>query len=287
MKLVPVSASRAFGNAVLKTKKNSPSILFGVGVVGILSSTVLACRATLKLEPVLDDINKDVEKVKSKTYLEHDSERGKELFYAYVRAAKKLGVLYGPSVGVGIVSITALTKSHSQLKQRNAALTAAYTGLAQAFEDYRSRVRDAVGEEKENDIYLAVKEAEIDVDGKKKKVKGIDSLPPNAFWFNKQTSWNWEPDPGRNKWFLEQQERFWNQKLHVKGHVILNEVLDALGLERTQEGCVVGWLLDDSGSGYISFGMQSETNDRRFMNVMEWSMLLDFNVNPGVIFDKI
>lgn len=76
-----------------------------------------------------------------------------------------------------------------------------------------------------------------------------------------------------------------NDLLQVRGHVFLNEAYDALGLERSKEGAVVGWVLDYNGDNFIDFGIYTKEN-ARFVNGDERAVLLDFNVD-GVIFDKI
>ncbi len=69
----------------------------------------------------------------------------------------------------------------------------------------------------------------------------------------------------------------------------MNEVYDALGFERTREGAVVGWVMDCNadceGDNYIDFGMFEERSNR-FVNMLERSIILDFNVD-GVINEKI
>ena len=60
MKLIPNAASRKLAGQVLLAKKNSPTILFGAGIAGSVASTVLACRATLRLEEVLREAQHDL-----------------------------------------------------------------------------------------------------------------------------------------------------------------------------------------------------------------------------------
>ena len=77
--------------------------------------------------------------------------------------------------------------------------------------------------------------------------------------------------------------------LHARGHVFLNEVYDALGIPRSKEGSVVGWVLNGEGDGYVDFGIFSDPDNqslRDFVNGREGSILLDFNVD-GVIWDRI
>jgi hypothetical protein len=85
--------------------------------------------------------------------------------------------------------------------------------------------------------------------------------------------------------FLQCQQNYFNQQLKARGHVFLNEIYDAIGLERSKAGTIVGWVTDGNGDGYIDFGMFEDAS-RRFINGIEPSILLDFNVD-GVIYDLI
>jgi hypothetical protein len=78
--------------------------------------------------------------------------------------------------------------------------------------------------------------------------------------------------------FLKCQENYANDLLRRRGHVLLNEVYDTLGLDQNPAGAVVGWVMNGDGDNRIVFEIQTSTNDG--------CMLLDFNVD-GVIFDKI
>ena len=280
MKLIPTKVTQTFGKTVLKAKKQSPHIFFAGGVVGVVGSTFLACRATLKLEPTLDIIDHDIQETKRLS--ENDS---KALMLAYSRAGVHLSKLYWPSLALGALSIGALTGSHIQLTRRNTALTAAYAGLSQFFDQYRERVQEVVGEEKERDIYLDAKEVTIEEDGKKKKVSMIGGLPPNSFYFNKHTTQQWEPDPQYNRYFLQIQQNYWNERLNAKGHVFLMEILDTLGLERTKDSSIIGWVIND-GAGCIDFGVTEQTDTTRFANNVDWGVILTFNVD-GIMYDKI
>jgi len=56
--------------------------------------------------------------------------------------------------------------------------------------------------------------------------------------------------------FLRSIERQMNDKLRANGFVFLNEVLEALGLQRNKDGQQVGWVLESpEGDGFIDFGI--------------------------------
>lgn len=285
MKLIPQSLTQALGRQTLLLQKNSPKILFVAGIAGVVTSTVLACRATLKLEDVLDEMETDIRGIKEdlKNTAEPMDYR-KDLAYVYARGTGRIIRLYGPSVIVGAASLGALTTSHVTLTRRNAALTAAYTAVAKSYDDYRVRVRKELGDEKELDIYHATEEY---IDPETKKVLKVSD--PNKFsmyarFFDEYNA-NWQKTAEYNRMFVQCQQNYANDLLRARGHIFLNEVYDMLGIERSQAGSIVGWVISDEGDNYIDFGMYQAQN-RDFINSNEPSILLDFNVD-GVIWDKI
>lgn len=295
MKLIPTGLSRTIARQVLLTKKNSPHIFFVGGVAGLFGSTFLACRATLQLDEKLDDIKADLDTVKSlhnepmgdQGVYPDEKEYYKDLLHVYGKSAKSLGRLYGPSLAVGAVSVAALTGSHIQLTRRNAALTATLASALKAYDEYRLRVQEEIGKERELDIYRATKTEVVDGEGKKKqivKVTDPNGLSIYARIFD-ETSPYWEKSNEDNRVFLQMQQNYLNHRLHAYGHVFLNEAYDKLGFERTSAGAIVGWVLDGEGDGYVDFGL-FEASSSRFTNGLERNIILDFNVD-GVIYDKI
>ena len=289
MKIVPKSVLGKVSRQILIAKKNSPHIFFAAGIAGTIASTVLACRATLKLSDTLDEIKKDVDPVKEVSPVEEymDGDYHADRIYVYGKASLKLVRLYGPSVAVGAVSIGMLTGSHVQLVRRNTALMAAYAAVQKAYDEYRARVRDQVGEEAELEIYHAARN-ELVKNSSGEIVKATVADPnkysPYAKFFD-EYSRHWQKDPELNRMFVQIQQNYFNQRLIAYGHVFLNEIYDALGVDRSKAGAVVGWLKDGDGDGYIDFGIFEAFNSH-FVNGCEPSILLDFNVD-GVIYDKI
>ncbi len=222
--------------------------------------------------------------IKNESYTDQDL--GRDFGYVCGKSALVIGRLYGPSVLVGAVSVAALTGSHIQLTKRNAALTATLTLVSKAYDDYRIRVQEEIGEKRELDIHRAMKKEEVEIDGKKKVVKVCDpnGLSPYARFFD-ETADNWQRNAEMNHIFLNCQQNYANHLLRARGHVFLNEIYDNLGVPRSQAGQVVGWVINGEGDNYIDFGLY-ECESSRFVNGLEQSILLDFNVD-GVVYDKI
>ena len=196
-------------------------------------------------------------------------------------------LLYAPAVIIGAASITALTGSHIQLSRRNASLMAAFAAVEKAYSDYRDRVREQVGEERELDIYRSAKtEIVKNEEGKNQEIKVVD--PNNRSQYAKifdQFSDYFDKDPEYNRMFLQANQNYANNLLVVRGHLFLNEVYEMLGIPHTRAGAVVGWVIGKDGDNFVDFGIFEAFNGA-FINGLEPSIWLDFNVD-GVIFDKI
>jgi len=286
MTMIPASITQGFFRSVLIVQKHAPAILFGAGVTGVVTSTVLACKATLSLSDILDEMREELDMVIYDA-VEPDS---KDIAYVYAKHVAKITRLYAPSVAIGTASIAALTGSHVVLTRRNAGLTAAYAALAKAYDEYRFRVKSELGEDKETSIYKGVsldkKTKELE-EPKSISAVGANATSPYARFFD-EYSINWQKNAELNRLFVQCQQNTANQILITKGHLFLNEVYDMLGIDRTSAGAVVGWVIGNGahvGDNYVDFGIFTERN-AAFVNGWERSVLLDFNVD-GVIYDKI
>jgi hypothetical protein len=294
MSLVPEAINKIVVRNALLAQRSSPGVLLGVGIVGMVGSTVLACRATLKMDEVLDEAKNKLEIAKTLEHIEYsEKDRKRDISLIYFQTGVSITKLYTPAIIVGVVSIAALTRSHQILTTRNAALTAAYTALDKGFNEYRARVVEKYGENQDRDFRYGTEQVEV-VDpktNKKKIVKRVSSDDPSIYArFFDQASSSWSKEPEYNLIFLKSQQNYANDLLHARGHVLLNDVYDMLGIPRSQAGAVVGWVLSRNGTtdDFISFGVFEDRSDkvRDFVNGREGAILLDFNVD-GVIYDKI
>jgi len=281
-----------FARGTLLLSKHSPRLMFIGGLVGVGTATVLACRATLKLGDELSTIQRGVEYTKGVKEHENlpspysDKEYHRDLTFIYTKGVLDIIKLYGPALIIGGTAVALLTGSHVTLSKRNAELTATLSALTTFMNEYRGRVRKELGEDRELELYHGIQEEEVELNGKKHLMKVGDpsKVSPYARFFDEYSN-EWSKEPGRNKIFLECQQRYFNQLLRVRRHVFLNEVYDNLGIERTKAGNIVGWVIGGEGDNYIDFHIY-ETNNRMFVHENERSILLDFNVD-GVILDLI
>jgi hypothetical protein len=294
MKLPAGITSRA-SRVGLKAKQHSPEILFAAGLVSMGATVVTACRATLKAEPILEEMIAQKERIHAgiadKTLPAYTEEVAKkDVRINQVQGAVKLAKLYAVPTGLGILSVVLLTTSHKILKDRNAALSAAYLAASKALEQYRARVVDELGEDKDRE-FMYGKASEIvtteDENGKKKTktVNRAEGTSMYARMFT-QDNPNYDMHHDYNVMFLRGLQQQMNNQLQAKGHVFLNEVYDELGMERSPAGQVVGWVKNNpQGNGYIDFGIFSDSSLSRVHDYLmnnEGEILVDFNVDGEV-----
>lgn len=303
MKFLPEAIGRSVSRLVLRGEKNSPALLLGAGVISMVGSTVLACRATLKLDEVVDKFEGDLKASKSvrelhpEEYSEED--RKNDVAIIYARGVGDIVKLYGPAVLLGGIGIVCLTKSHAILSQRNTQLTAAYVAINTAFERYRERVVEKYGDEEDRHFRYGSEPVDIIDDETGKVISTVrasaDELPSGyARLFNTESSSNYTAPPfDEYNWvFLRHQQNWANDLLASRGHLFLNEVYGMLGLQHTSAGAIVGWVYDrenEMGDNYIDFGCWDGDSDGQphdFFRHHEDGIMLDFNVD-GSIWDLI
>lgn len=304
----------AVNKAVFQLKKYSPEILIVAGVTGTIVSAVMACKATLKVNDVLDNAKNEIEKIHEAKehgcnaagveFTEEDSK--KALAKTYVKTGLELGKLYGPSVALCTLSVTGILTSNNILRKRYIASAAAYATLDKAHRMYENRVIDRFGEEvhrqlKYNLSPQEVVETVVDEKGEEEQVRVVkncvnpEDISGYARFFEEFTrdekgnvikNHFWENNNDYNLMFLKSQQRYANDKLIVDGRVFLNDVYKMLGLPTSKAGQVVGWVYDPEngkGDNYIDFGIfASNQNYSDFVYGNDNAILLDFNVDGNI-----
>lgn len=287
---INLAATKLLKPAINVAQKHGPEILTGVGIAGGVASTILAARATLKLEDVIDRTAADIDFAQS-NLADNDAELKRTTLRIKVRGAADIAKLYVPAASIGIASIGCVLGAHGIMKRRNVALIAAYNTLEKSFAAYRKRVVDEFGEQKDSDYRHGVYEDKIkdEETGKTKTVARIDpnGISQYAKFFDEGNE-NYQKTRDYNFMFLRMQQNWANDKLRIRGNLFLNEVYDALGLPRTKEGAVVGWSMKGDGDKFVDFNIYDfdSPRARAFVNGEEKSILLDFNVD-GVILDNL
>jgi hypothetical protein len=296
--------TRKFHRIGFQLKKHSPEILVVAGVVGGVTSAVMACKATTKAGDIIEDtksqldiIHKGMEdgNIRGVEYTKEDGT--KDLTIVYTQTAVKFVKLYGPAVALGTASIVSILAGHNITRKRNLALTAAYATIDNSFKQYRNRVIERFGEGLDRELKYDVKTKEVEEtvvneDGTESTVKTtVNVIDPNTISdysrIFDECNPSWSKSPEHNLVFLKQQQNYANDLLKSRGHLFLNEVYDMLGFPRTQAGQIVGWVYDDVnpvGDNFVDFGIYNLDSERAraFVNGYERSILLDFNVDGNV-----
>jgi hypothetical protein len=289
-----LAVSRQAWTTLAKFKANSPHIMFGIGVVGVVGGAVLASRATLRAEKPLHEAQSRLADINEVEYQSGDEmERIKDRAVVLVDVSIDLVKLYGPALVVGGIGIASLTGSHVVLTKRNAGLMAAYAALERSYSAYRRQIREEFGEDREAKAHRYVEnrimEEDKELHQRKTNKSSIDPYKSSTYArFFDQTNPNWKSVPQYNLNFLHAIQNYHNDMLVSRGHVLLNDVYESLGYERTSAGAVVGWVYGGDGDGFIDFGVfDGRSNSARtFVNGDDPVVLLDFNVD-GVIYNLI
>lgn len=299
------NVNRTLNKAKFNVQKHSPEILIVTGVIGVVASAVMACKATTKVGKIaeehksnIDTVHKAVEKGVTnagESYNEEDAK--KDLTIYYTQTGLKYVKLYAPSVILGALSLTAIISSNNILRKRNVALAAAYTAIDKSFKEYRGRVVERFGKDLDRELRYNIKAKEIeekvvDENGEEKTVKKtVEVYDPNNYSdyakIFDESCIAWTKSAEYNLMFLKQQQAHANTLLKQNGYLFLNEVYEMLGFDKTKAGQVVGWVYDEKnpiGDNFVDFGIYNIYNEkaRDFVNGYERSIILDFNVDGNI-----
>lgn len=232
--------------------KRSPEILTGIGIAGMITTTILAVRATPKALELIEE-QKEEESVDELSSFE------------VVKVAWKP---YIPAMVTCIASTACLIGASSVNTKRNAALATAYKLSETALSEYRDKVVETIGEKKERIVRDKVAEERV----KKNPVSKNEVIVTG----NGKTLCF---DPISGRYFMcsietiKKAENTLNkQMLHdISGYVSLNEFYDELGLDHTSVGNDLGW----NTNQLIDIDFSSQLNDNG-----EPSVVLDYLVAP-------
>lgn len=315
-----MKASQMLSKTTFKLKKASPTIMIVGAAIGGVTAAVLACKATIKAQDILNEHNTAVKTIhttkeqieqgviqldEGESYTEKDYKN--DITTTYVQTGLKLAKVYAPAVTLGAVSLGCMFGSHHIMSKRNASLTAAYIALDKAFEEYKSRVSDRFGSRVQEELEHNIKAVELEskstneqgVEETIKEYKDIamQHTSPYTCIFD-ETVDTWQPDNMMNRNYLFLMEQSANKRLRIQGHLFLNDVLASLGTHggvtlKTPEGQIVGWIYDPNDptrQSHVDFGVTNYVEGdealNSFINGGERSVMLRFNCD-GPIIDKI
>ena len=220
--------------------KHESEILMGVGLGGLIFSTVWAIKATAqavrKLDLKKEELNTDTLTIKE--------------------VVKETWTLYLPvviSVGLAVPCIIA---GNNVNNKRNAALAAAYTISEKSLHEYQEKTKEIVGKKKENEIHEAISAKRVkDNQGETILITGDgDSLffePMSGRYFKS----NW------NKILKCSNELNADALTDICGEITLTDWYDKLGLSKTELSDSMGWTIQDGLDGLINIEIDSTLKD--------------------------
>ena len=314
---IPATLTRAANRAWLKTKKHSPELLLVGGIVAGGAAIFTACRARTKIDAVrattkasggqIEECAEagkitvpDGNEIRTVEYTEDDSK--KDLFIVYCKAGWGFAKLYAPAIGLSALSLTCILASHGIIHKRNAALMSTVTAIGTEFDEYRGRVVERFGENLDRELKYNIKAKEVEEtviqeDGTETTVKKTIEVVENPHeGYSKYARCftdgcvGWTKDAEANLMFLRAQERYANDRLRARGHVMLNEVYESLGFNPTSAGALMGWVYDPNNPDFkIDFGIYNIhiPANRNFVNGWERSIWLDFNVDTVPVYERL
>lgn len=280
--------TRLAGRAGLVLSKHAPTILTAAGTAGFIGTTILASKATLKVEETISEeaaLLVKVHEAHDAGKLE-DKDALHDKVILYTRMATKLAKLYAPALILGAASIVSLATGHGIMLKRNASLAAAYAAVDQAFKTYKKKVESKFGKDAVIDALVSTAEEDLTKNElTMEAIAAVDGVSPYGVIFD-ETNNNWSADEDLSMLHLKCQQQYANDILQTRGHIFLNEVYKMLGFPHTPAGAVTGWV-KGNGDDFVDFNIFEGTfegEDEKGRTVTKWA--LDFNVD-GVMYDKI
>ena len=280
--------TRLAGRAGLVLSKHAPTILTAAGTAGFIGTTILASKATLKVEETVAEeaaLLVKVHEAHEAGKLE-DKDALHDKVILYTRIATKLAKLYAPALILGAASIVSLATGHGIMLKRNASLAAAYAAVDQAFKTYKKKIESKFGKDAVIDALVSTAEEDLTKNElTMEAIAAVDGVSPYGVIFD-ETNNNWSADEDLSMLHLKCQQQYANDILQTRGHIFLNEVYKMLGFPHTPAGAVTGWV-KGNGDDFVDFNIFEGTfegEDEKGRTVTKWA--LDFNVD-GVMYDKI
>lgn len=239
-------------------KKHSPEILTGIGITGMITTTVLAVKATPKALMLIEERKLDL-----------NTEELKK-----TEVVKTVWTCYIPTLVTGTLSIACIIGASSVNLRRNAALATAYTIADTARKEYREKVIETIGEKKETLVRDAIA---------KDKIEANPVESQQIVITEKGETLCYEPLSGRyfksdiNK--IKRAVNEINSRMLSDTYASLNDFYYELGLDDTKIGNQLGWRIDKCRLIEISFSSQLTSSG-------DPCLVIDFIDAPMYDFDR-
>ena len=219
-----------FGKVLNFTKEHNPEILVGLGVAGMMTSTVLAVKATPKALDIMEDKKADL----GVTYLTR-----KEI-------AQATWKLYAPSIGVGLASAACIILGTSNSIKRNTALATVYALSESTLREYQSKAKEMLGEEKAAELDREVSKSRV----KKREVTTVVETEGSEYIHHTGNGDTLVYDSLSGRYFrssmnaIESAVNLINKSLLNDYIMTLNEFYNELGVPTIGAGSLIGWKSD-------------------------------------------
>lgn len=251
--------------------KHSPEILTGLGIAGMITTTVLAVKATPKAVALI----RDAEDKKAKAQLKAGvppKEVNEKL--TPVEVVKTTWKCYIPAAATGITSATCLIGAHSVHAKRTAALATAYKLSETALTEYQAKVVETIGERKQKSIKEAIAKDKVD----KNPVTNTEVIVTGkgeTLCYDTLSGRYFKSDIDK----LKKAENELNRRMLNDDYVSLNDFYDEIGLSFTKLGDDLGWSIT---KGFIELDFSSQLASDGTP-----CLVLDYRVAPRYDFNSL
>lgn len=248
-------------SAKIVFNKYSPDILTGIGLGGMVATTIMAVKATPKALSLIEQAG--YQKGSDENPLD-DMEYTPLTKREMVKVAWKP---YIPAVITGILSISCIIGARNMSIKRNAALATAYTLSETALREYTDKVIETIGEKKEKEVKdLVVKDKVLNNPMKNNEVIITDK--GNTLCYDMISGRYFKSDIDR----IKKAVNVLNHQMLRDGYVSLNDFYYEIGLHNTKMGDDLGW---NSDRGLIDLNFSSQLADDGTP-----CLVLDFTISP-------
>lgn len=232
-----INLSKVMKQVQKTMEKHSPEILMGIGIAGMLTTTVMAVQATPKAMALMEE-KKEEEKIDKLLPME---------------MLKTTWTCYIPAAITGVVSIFCLIGASSVNARRNAALATAYSLSETALREYQEKVVEQIGEKKERGIKDAIAKDHIERNPVGTR-EVIMTEKGNTLCYDAVSGRYFKSDIDH----LKKAENELNRRMLDEMYVSLNDLYYELGLTNTKMGDDLGWNLDN---GFIDLYFSSQLTE--------------------------
>ena len=254
--------------------KRSPEILTGIGIAGMITTTVMAVRATPKAIELIEE-----EKDRQNRELLKEAEENGYDTCDRIEKLKPLDVIkttwkcYIPAAITGGLSIICLIGASSVNVRRNAALATAYTLSESALKEYQEKVIETIGEKKEQAVRDSIAKDRIERDPVTSK-EVIITEKGNTLCYDSISGRYFKSDIDQ----LKKIENELNRRMRDEMYISLNEFYYEIGLNPTSIGDDLGWGIDH---GYIELSFSSHLADEGTP-----CLVIDYQVAPRYEYNR-